>query len=137
MLSKVCKDVMIEPSLHSRTGETFPLLSTITDDGVRLDEKARDFYRLEQCAFFDIRVAHLNARSYGGLSTETILERPKKEKKRKYNTRVIEVEHGTFTPLYSAQMEPWVEYVPSFTNVLLPSWQRRTKRSTLRSCNSY
>ena len=48
---------------------------------------------------FDIRVAHLNARSYGGLSTETILERAEKEKKPKYNTRVINAEHGTFTPL--------------------------------------
>ena len=63
--------------------------------------KARGFYRPGQSAFFDIHVAHLNARSYGGFSTETILECAEKEreKKWKYNTLVIEIEHGTFTPL--------------------------------------
>ena len=45
LLSKVCRDVMIEPSLLPLTEETFPLLSTITDDGARLDVKARGFYR--------------------------------------------------------------------------------------------
>ena len=108
LLSKGCKDVMIEPSPKPLTGETFSLLSTITDDCARLDVKARDFYRPGQCAFFDIRVAQLNARSYGGLSTETILERAEKEKKWKYNTRVIEVEHGTFVPLVFGT-EKWVK----------------------------
>ena len=45
LLSKVCRDVMIEPSLQPLTGETFPFLSTITDDGARLDVKTRGFYR--------------------------------------------------------------------------------------------
>ena len=81
---------MTEPSLQPLTGETFPLLSTITDDGARLDVKARGFYRPGQCAFFDIRVAHLNARCYGGLSTKTILEPAEKENKRKIN--------GSITP---------------------------------------
>ena len=68
-------------SLQPLTGETFPLRSTITDDGAQFnDVKARGFYKPGQCAFFDIRVAHLNARSYGGLSTETILERAEKER---------------------------------------------------------
>ena len=87
---------MIKPSLQPLTGETFPLLSTNTD-GAQLDAKARGFYRPGQRTFFDILVAHFNARSYGGLLTETILQHA--EKKRKYNTRGLEVEHGTFTPL--------------------------------------
>ena len=90
---------MTKPSFQSLTGKTFSLQSTITDDGVRLDLKARGFYRPGQCSFFDLRVAHLNARSYGGLSTKTTLERAKQEKKRKYNTRVVDVDNGTFTPL--------------------------------------
>ena len=61
--------------------------------------KARGFFRSGQCAFFDIRVAHVNASSYGDLSTEQILDRAGKEKKRAYNSRVMEVEHDTFTPL--------------------------------------
>ena len=61
--------------------------------------KARGFFRSGQCACFDIRVAQVNASSYGDLSTEQILDRVEKEKKRAYNSRVMEVEHGTFTPL--------------------------------------
>ena len=56
----------------------------------------RSFYRPGQCTFFDIHVPHLNARACEGLLTETILEHAKKEKKLNYDTRVIEVEHGTF-----------------------------------------
>ena len=99
MLSEVCQDIEIEPQLQPLTGENMSLESANTEDSARLDVKARGFYRQGQCAFFDIRVAHVNARSNRALSTDQILRRAESEKKRSYNQRVIEVEHGTFTPL--------------------------------------
>ena len=99
LLSQVCKDVATEPALQPVTGENFALRSANIEDNARLDVKASGFFRSGQCAFFDIRVAHVNASSYGDLSTEQILDRAEKEKKRAYNSRVMEVEHGTFTPL--------------------------------------
>ena len=50
-------------------------------------------------AFFDIRVCHPNADSYKELSPKQIYKLHEDEKKRKYASRIIEVENGTFTPL--------------------------------------
>ena len=49
--------------------------------------------------FFDIRVCHPNADSYKDLSPKQIYRIHENEKKRKYNSRVTEIEQGTFTPL--------------------------------------
>ena len=99
LLSEVCKDVAIEPRLLPVTGETFELRSTNIEDDARLDVKARGFYRQGQVAFFDIRIVHLNAESNKSQPTEKILLRHENEKKRAYNRRVLEIEHGVFTPL--------------------------------------
>ena len=92
LLSRVCKDVAIEPSLLPVTGEEFVLRSANIEDDSRLDVKARNFYRQGQTAFFDIRIAHLDAESNKNLSTEKILARHENEKKRAYNRRVLEIE---------------------------------------------
>ena len=48
-----------------------------------------------------IRVTYVNALSQKDLSTESIFRKQENEKKRQYNQRIIliDVEHGTFTPL--------------------------------------
>ena len=53
----------------------------------------------QRAAFFDIGVCHTNADSYRGLSLKQIYRIHENEKKRKYNSRVTEIEQGTFTPL--------------------------------------
>ncbi len=68
-------------------------------DDARLDIKARGFWRRGQDAYFDIRVTHVNARYNSNLNTAKIFEQHEQEKKRCYNQRVIDIEHGTFTPL--------------------------------------
>ena len=123
LLSEVCNDVSIEPPLQPVTGEEFALRSTNTEGESRLDVKARGFYRHGQSAFFDIRVAHLNAASYKSLPTHKILSRHENEKKREYNRRVIEIEQAVFTPLVFGQMVRWVKNVRDFTRFLLQSWQ--------------
>ena len=49
--------------------------------------------------FFDIRVCHPNADSYRDLSPKQIYRIHENEKKRKYNSRVTEIEQGIFIPL--------------------------------------
>ena len=99
LLNEVCRNVAIEPRLLPLTGEVLSLSSANTEDNARLDIKARGFFREGKTAYFDIRVTNLNAPSYQNKSTETVLKNAEQEKKRSYNQRVIEVEHGSFTPL--------------------------------------
>ena len=70
-----------------------------TEDETRLDVKARGFYRQGKCAFFNIRIANLNAVPNKSLATEKILLHHENEKKRAYNRRVIKIEQEVFTPL--------------------------------------
>lgn len=49
--------------------------------------------------FFDVRVWHPNAESYRDLEPQQVYRLHETEKKRQYSSRVVEVEHGTFTPL--------------------------------------
>ena len=77
--------------MRCRTANTF--------DESRLDIKAKGFLEKGQIAFFDVRVTHVNSRSNKNLETSVILHNYETEKKRPYMERVIEIEHGIFTPL--------------------------------------
>ena len=59
----------------------------------------RGFWEQQRAAFLDIRVCHPNADSYRDLSPKQIYRIHENEKKLKYNSRVTEIEQGTFTPL--------------------------------------
>ena len=52
-----------------------------------------------QCAFFDIKVFNPNAQSNRRTTLESCYKREEKKKKRCYEQRILEIEHGTFTPL--------------------------------------
>ena len=49
--------------------------------------------------YFDIRVCHPQADSYKDLTLKQLYKQQENEKKRKYASRILEVEQGTFTPL--------------------------------------
>ena len=89
LLSEVCKDVRVEPQLQPLTGESFAP-STATGNEVRVDVCARGFWQAGQMVFFDVRVFNPNARRYA-----------KQEPSKTYINigRIMQVEHGTFTPL--------------------------------------
>ena len=97
LLSECCKDVRIEPQLQPLTGET--LASSNTSDEARLDISARGFWESYQMAFLDIRVFNPMAKRYVNQSMKKAYEINEKEKKRHYNDRIMQLEHGTFTPL--------------------------------------
>ena len=98
-LDRVCSDVEAEPHLLPITNEKFELKSANISDDARLDVKARGFWRKGETAFFDVRVTHVNSSSSKNLRTSQIFRRHEEAKKREYLERVLEVEHGSFTPL--------------------------------------
>ena len=50
-------------------------------------------------AFFDVRVFNPFAKSHMSSKLETVFKANEASKKRQYNQRVIQVEHGSFTPI--------------------------------------
>ena len=98
LLSDVCKDVRIEPPLLPLSGEDLPASSNRADEA-RLDISARSFWTPLGRAFFDIRVLHPGAPTNRSKSIPQMYNHHEQEKKRSYNTRINEVEKGTFSPL--------------------------------------
>ena len=98
MLNQVTHDVELEPVLEPKTGEQLHK-SAISTENARVDIAARSVWIKGQRAFFDVRVFNPLARTYRELPLPKIYERNEKEKKRNYNERVLQIEHGSFTPL--------------------------------------
>ena len=81
-------------------GERFPLRSTNTEDGVRLDIKVQNFWdQSKQSTFLDVRIFNSHAAANCTSSTDACYRRHECEKRRGYKQRVLKVEHGTLTPL--------------------------------------
>ena len=98
-MKEVCHDVQIEPPLQTLVGvENLPK-SSVKSDEARLDVSARGFWVTGQKAFFDIRVFNPLAKRYVSLEPQRCYTLNEVEKKRHYNNRVIEVEHGSLTPM--------------------------------------
>ena len=98
LLDMVCYDVQVEPALQPITGKELARGTNQAPDA-RLDVYCRGFWERQRAAFFDIRACHPNADWYRDLSPKQIYRIHENEKKRKYNSRVTEIEQGTFTPL--------------------------------------
>ena len=96
LLRKLHSDVKTEPELQPITTER---LRGLSNDQCKPDIRARGVWRYAQNAYFDIRVTNINSESQKHLPIKTILMKHEKEKKRSYNSRIMNVEHGTFTPL--------------------------------------
>ena len=91
MLRMVCNDVEVEPVLQKVTGETLNHSANKAPDA-RLDIHARGFWERQRSTFFDVRVCHPNADSYGDLTPKQIYKKHVNEKKRQYAERVMEIE---------------------------------------------
>ena len=57
--------------------------------------------------FIDVRVFNAHAPSNSTFSTDACYRRHERKKRRNYEQRVIEVEHGTFTPLVHSSSGGW------------------------------
>ena len=94
--SEVCKDVTIEPSLIPLDNEE---ISGTSANRAAPDVSSRGLWSTFERTFFDVRVLHPNAPSYQTTPLTTLYKRHEDEKMKKYNSRIITVEKGTFTPL--------------------------------------
>ena len=84
-LSEVCHNVHTEPTLQPLQGEHLKYKSANGMVGARLDDAAQNFWGKDhQTAYFDVRIFNPFAQL---------------DKKREYEERVREIEHGSFSPL--------------------------------------
>ena len=98
LMSEICNDVEIEPHLLEPTGEVLRRC-TNTQKEARLDFCARGFWQRGQKAYFDVRVFNPFAQSYQHQKLDKVFSANEREKKQLYNDRVLQIEHGSFTPL--------------------------------------
>jgi len=72
-----------------------------TADNARLDISARGLWNSCEKTFFNIWITHPTSQSYSGKSLAKIYryQQHEKEKKDKYNQRVIDIEKSSFNPL--------------------------------------
>ena len=66
---------------------------------VRLDINVHELWQAGQIAFLDVEVFNPNAKRYENKELSKAYETNQKEKKKTYNERILQVEHGNFTPL--------------------------------------
>ena len=100
LLAEVCPDVTLELDLQLLERESLDFATANHEDNARADIRARGFWGgNHQCAFFDVKVFNPRSQSYRRSSLESCFRREENAKKRKYEQRITDVEHGSFTPL--------------------------------------
>jgi hypothetical protein len=100
LLAEVCPDVGIEPELQPVHGLVPRYATAIVEDHARVDVRARGFWGSNhQSAFFDVKVFNPSAPSYRNTPVASCYNQHERIKKRAYEQRINEVEHGSFTPL--------------------------------------
>ena len=74
--------------------------SAVLDDNARVDIRASGFWRcLHHRTFFDVHVFNSFTASNRSTTLAATFRRHEAEKRRAYEKRICEVEHGSFTPL--------------------------------------
>ena len=96
-MTEVCCNVCVEPHLQPLSGESLTRSTADTEDGACLDISAQGFWgNWHQRAFIDVNP---NVQTYRELQLASVYQRQEREKQRKYEQRIREVELGSFTPL--------------------------------------
>ena len=95
-MKEVCKDVKIEPELLSVREND---MSGNTKLKARLDVSGVGVWGAHERTFLDVKVFHPNCASYVNMDIEKAYVHHEDIKKRNYRERVLNVEHGSFTPM--------------------------------------
>jgi hypothetical protein len=98
ILREICKDVQIEPELIPIASD-FSKTSRNNKDKARLDVSSVGLWSPRERNMMDIRVFHPNAPSYMNKTLKSLFKTHEQQKKREYNSRVINKEKSTFTPM--------------------------------------
>ena len=108
LMTEVCSNVETEPTLLPLSGETFQRRTANVEANARQDIRAQGFWGGQrESAFFDVRVFNPYAPSNSTGSQAANYRRHEKEKRRTYERRILEVEHGSFTPLVLSTTGGW------------------------------
>ena len=99
LLNKVSSGVESEPHLLVLDNVRLRLKTANATEDARLDIKSNGFWRHGQDAYFDVRVTHVNATTNRNRDTADNFREHELAKKRVYLQRVLEIQHGIFTPL--------------------------------------
>ena len=97
LMREVCTDVQIEPRLLPIANEN-PVNGN-SSEGARLDVSGNGIWSPMEKTFLDVRVLHPNCASYIHKDIAQLFKEHEQGKKATYNTRIIQVEKGSFTPL--------------------------------------
>ena len=92
LMKEVCRDVKIEPDL-------IPVSEQEKVDKARLDVSGVGVWGTHERTFLDVKIFHPNCPSYANMEMEKAYVLHENTKKRKYKERVLNVEHGTLTPV--------------------------------------
>ena len=98
ILGEICKNVVIEPLLSPLMREEFPKSSNMSNQA-RADVSARGLRINGQTTFRDVRVFNPLAKCHLYHSLPAVHKKKENEEKWEYNQRILQVEHGSFTPL--------------------------------------
>ena len=137
LLTEVCRNVGTEPPLQPLSGEQLRLRSANREDGARLDIAAGQSTSGEETGianFFDIRVFSPFAQSHRNTSLSQCYKKNEQEKKRAYDQRIREVEHGSFSPLVfstSGGMGPTANVVYKRIASMIAEKHKKTHSKTL------
>ena len=101
---EVCRDVVTEPQLIPLETE---IVSGTQADRAATDISSRGMWSTFQRTFFDVQVLHPNCPSYLKLPVNKLYDMAEKKKMSKYNSRILLVEKGSFTPLIYSTFGGW------------------------------
>ena len=100
VLTEVCPSVSIEPTLQPFTGEQLHYLTANTEDDARADISTQGFWGdKQQRAFTGVQPSCTKLLQILHDCCVASYRRSENEKRWAYKQRIIEVEHGSFTPL--------------------------------------
>ena len=105
----------------------------------RLDICARGLWQAGQMAFFDVRVFNPTAKRYVNQKISKTYEVIEREKKKLYNKRKLQIEHGSFMPLvmsatggmgrkckkFYVRLAEMISYKRGTSYIVIASWVRR------------
>ena len=100
LMKEVCHNVTIKPILQPLSGEILHPRSAIVDDNARSDVRAERFLDCrQQHAYFDVKVFNPVTATYCNKSLQSCYHRLEARKRHEYQDRILNVEHGSFSPL--------------------------------------
>ncbi len=100
ILREFCRDVRTEPELIPIESDLNNTTSSMNKaDKARLDVSCVGLWSPLERTFMDIRIFHPNAPSYQKRTLPALYKEHERIKKAAYNTRVIQKEKSTFTPM--------------------------------------